>query len=756
MEAVTDTLQRALAAAFLQHQHGDLDGAEAGYRAALTLAPDHPYALNFLGLLEYQRGRHEAAERLARRALAQHAVEARFHLNLGNILKAQGRGTEAIAAYRRSIALEPSLPDAYVNLANLLRGANRSAEALEVLRAGGSACPENAVLTAELAEELGNARAAAGEHEPAVSEYRRALELDPVRSRGWYNLGNSLAALGRLADAVAAYRHALELEPSLVQAWVNRGNAEAQLKHTEEAAQAYRRALSLSPDHAVALCGLGAVLLELDEPVAAGASFEKAIVLDPASSRGYLGLGKVLHKAGSYVDAVLSFERALAFDQTLAEAWELKGGSLWEQGCVAEAIEAYERAAALEPSSATRVSHCAFARNYLPEYGAAELVEAHRRFAACLPGSSAPVAPAVRTGTRVKVGYVSADLRRHSVAYFFEPVLGRHDRSRFEVTCYFNSRRDDEVSARLRAAADRWVDCAELSDEELAQRVRADGIDLLVDLSGLTSGNRLGVFAGRAAPVQATWLGYPTGTGVAAIDYRITDTVVDPEEAAGMNSERPVRLRGSYFCYGAPDATPVPGPSGNEFVTFGSFNNLAKASPEVLRLWASVLEAVPGSRLLLKAKTLLDARTGEVVARRLGEHGIPRERASLVGWRENTGSHLETYRQVDIALDTYPYNGATTTCEALWMGVPVVSLSGATHPSKMGASILRAAGLAELSTASAASYVETAVDLARDSQRLARLREGMRERLLASQLMDAAAFTADLESAYLRMLKGEA
>jgi predicted O-linked N-acetylglucosamine transferase (SPINDLY family) len=357
-------------------------------------------------------------------------------------------------------------------------------------------------------------------------------------------------------------------------------------------------------------------------------------------------------------------------------------------------------------------------------------------------------------GRRLRVGYVSPDLRLHSVAYFIEPVLAHHDRGGFEVVCYQTNSASDAVTERLRGYVDGWVAADRLSDQGLAERVRADAIDILVDLAGHTAGGRLLAFARRPAPVQASWLGYPTGTGLSAIGYRISDWEVDPAGYEAYAAERPVRLPASYFCYrplaSAPEVGPLP--SGEVgAITFGSFNNFAKVSPSVLGMWARVLEAVPGSRLMIKAKSLADESVRGRLLERLAALGVGEARLILRGWQEEVGGQLALYNEVDIGLDTYPYNGATTTCEALWMGVPVVSLSGATHASRMGRSILKAAGLGEWVAETAQGYVAHAVRLAGERTQLAELRSTLRGRLRASALMDERGFTRNLEHAYRQM-----
>jgi predicted O-linked N-acetylglucosamine transferase (SPINDLY family) len=340
------------------------------------------------------------------------------------------------------------------------------------------------------------------------------------------------------------------------------------------------------------------------------------------------------------------------------------------------------------------------------------------------------------------------------VAYFVEPVWSRHDRERIEVYAYFNNVNGDAITQRLRGYVDGWLECGEMSDAALAQRIYEDAVDILVDLSGHTGGNRLQVFARKPAPVQVSWLGYPTTTGVSAIDYRISDWEVDPAGYEGHSVERLVRMSSSYYCYRAgaqaPELAALPARRTGH-VTFGSFNNLAKVSGALLQLWGRILQALPQSRLLLKSKTLLDHGVRRRVLERMSEAGIDVERVRLHGWSRESGEHLSLYGEVDIGLDTYPYNGATTTCEALWMGVPVITLKGASHASRMGASLLKAAGLAQFVATSEEQYVRLAVELADQLERLEQLRAGMRERLRDSALLDEAGFTRELERAYRQM-----
>jgi predicted O-linked N-acetylglucosamine transferase (SPINDLY family) len=342
----------------------------------------------------------------------------------------------------------------------------------------------------------------------------------------------------------------------------------------------------------------------------------------------------------------------------------------------------------------------------------------------------------------LRIGYLSADFRRHSVAYFFEPLLTHLDRSRFECVCYAAMENPDAVTERLEAASDQWRWVAGMDDTQLAAQIREDGIDIVVDLSGHTAGNRLLALQRRPARIQATWLGYPNTTGMSSVDYRIIDDITDPPDTVVFSTEKLAPVEDGFLCYqppsDAPEVAPLPALSHGR-VTFGSFNNLRKVTPAVIALWARVLAGVDGSRLLLKARSLGDAPTAQ--------HYRDMERVELRGPVAEPAGHLDSYRDVDIALDPFPYNGTATTCEALLMGVPVVTLCGNRHAGRVGASLLTQVGLTELIAEDVDGYIETAVALATDRERLAGLRAGLRARMAASPLCDRAGFARHMEAA---------
>ena len=361
-------------------------------------------------------------------------------------------------------------------------------------------------------------------------------------------------------------------------------------------------------------------------------------------------------------------------------------------------------------------------------------------------------ANAHEVGRRLRIGYVSGDFCRHSVAYFLQPLLRNHDHEAVEVFCYAEVARPDDKTQRLREFADQWLTTVGMTDDALAKRITEDRIDILIDLAGHTGKNRLRVFARKPAPIQVTWLGYPNTTGLSSIDYRLVDDITDPESVCDtFASETLMRLQGGFLCYDPVADAPQPAlpPSlTTGGVTFGSFNNPAKISNATLDVWAALLVRRPDARLLLKGLPFADADTRASLLARLGERSVAAERIELIAWSPSPADHLALYHRVDIALDTFPYNGTTTTCEALWMGVPVVVRRGDRHASRVGASLLSQIDLTDFIASSAEEYVEIALRLANDPARLSDLRHSLRPRMAASSLCDGRTFARKIEAAF--------
>jgi predicted O-linked N-acetylglucosamine transferase (SPINDLY family) len=547
------------------------------------------------------------------------------------------------------------------------------------------------------------------------------VHYQPNFPDAWANLGTALTELGRKYEGISCYERAVEQEPDHLEGNMNLAMAVGDLGDSRRAEEIMRRMVELHPRDAIARKNLGVSLMWSRKVEEAEIYLREAVEAAPEDATIKVLLAMTMQGAGRQHRGIALIRDALKLNPN-----ELNGHSNLLLGlCYADNIAAREIFAAAKNLSSQ-------------EFAKPSLV--------ALAHSEQDRDPA----RRLRIGYVSPDLRTHSVAYFLMPVMRNYDRQHFVVVCYSNHPTEDAICLELKGQSDHWFNCYGLTDDQLAARIFEDRIDILVDLAGHTAHGRLLTFARKPAPVQITWLGFPTTVGIPAIDYRVTDWQVDPQGYERFNTETPLRLPASYFCYRpgpAPEVETLPALR-NKYITFGSFNVLAKISDLGISLWARALHAVPGSRLLLKAASLGEAATCQRIADLFAEQGIGLERLELVAWSPDTESHLTTYHRVDIGLDTFPYNGATTTCEALWMGVPVVSLSGESHAARMGRSILNAAGLGEFVAESEDDFVRVAVDLAADATRLAELRAGLRATLSGSALMDEAGYTQALEALY--------
>jgi protein O-GlcNAc transferase len=491
---------------------------------------------------------------------------------------------------------------------------------------------------------------------------------------------------------------------------------------------------------------------KLDQAIAA---YCRAVALQPDFAEAHTNLGMALSKNGNPASAAASYLRALEIAPDSAPAHNNLGCALILLGQLSAALHHYKQAIAIDPAGASAYANLLLALQYVPGVSSTLIAEASRRWAAAIrrrPRRSPwPNQPDIER--RIRLGYVSGDFRSHPVAYFIESVLAAHDRDAVEIFCYSNVIAPDETTDRIAVIVDHWQSIAALEDGEAARRIAADEIDILVDLSGHTAGNRLTLFANRPAPIQCTWLGYAGTTGLPEIDYIIADRFVLTPKEAELCSERPFLLPNSYLCFTPPeteiDITPLPALAGGP-LTFGCFNNLLKINSQVVDLWSALLEALPNAQLFLKTAQLADAETCNKLEAQFAERGIPAERLILAGSspREEL---LAAYNHVDIALDPFPFGGGTTTLEALWMGVPVVTLRGARFVGHVGESIMTTVGMPHLIADDASDYLAKAVRLATGLPQLAALRQSLRARLLESPLCDAAGFARDLETGYRAM-----
>jgi predicted O-linked N-acetylglucosamine transferase (SPINDLY family) len=731
---------QALAQARERLGQGDLVGGCALALEVLRAEPEHFEAHLLLAMARVQQGEVEPALMHAQRATQLRMGDAQAWWVLGRAHKLAHALPQAVAAYRHALRLQPALAEAHVSLGVALRhggdieGAVACHERALDLKPGLVAARANlAYARAALAERaLLNssdlkARDEALPDHTLIEEARAAAAMAPAEAQLHFNLGLLLRRARRRDEAIAAFNHALGAAPTRVDICLHLGHELAAAGFSVAAIQLYERWLALAPPPSppAVLRALAHQLTREGRAGEAAALAEQALAQEPEPS-GWLQLCHSHQQCRRLPAALAAGRQAIA----------LSGGR-WAMHSVPLMVANY----LLEDPAELAAMHAAAGAALQSELAAAG-------------GLPVPVRPAAAQ-PRLRIGLVSADLFDHSVAFFIAPLLQHHDRERFELVVYYNRGWGDETTERLRSWAGRWVDCEHLGDAALVQRIRDDGIDVLIDLSGHTAGGRLPVFAAGAAPLQVSYLGYPTVTGVPAMHRRLSDAVIDPAEPGDqpdIGSDRPLVLPRSMFCYRPPTSPPIPGDAGGASgpVRFGSFNNVAKLSDRSLALWARVMQAVPGSTLLLKAASASDAATRADIEAFMAARGIGRDRLQMRPRTSSRDAHLRQYNEIDIALDSFPYNGATTTCEALWMGVPVLTLCGRTHPSRMGASLLRAAGLQAWVCHSEEAFIEKAVALAADGAVRAAWRRQARARLQASELMDEAGFIKAFQAALVQ------
>jgi protein O-GlcNAc transferase len=611
-------------------------------------------------------------------------------------------------------------------------------------------------LTLQQAFDLALQHHRSGHLKEAENLYRQILARQPDHFDALHYFGMIAHQTGRLDLSLDLFRRAIALRPDSAGAYLSLGNALRDKGQLDDAIAAYRRAADLMPGFPEAYNNLGVALRDkgqLDEAVAA---YRQAIAARPSHADSFNNLANVLIEKGQFDEAIAAFGQAIALRPDFPEAHVNLANALNDTGQLDQAVAAYRQAIALRPGYAGAHSNLICALHYHPGYDADAIAEEHRlwnrQHAEPLRSLIQVHSNDRRPDRRLRIGYVSADFRTHASAHFLLPLLKHHDPGQVEVFCYANVRHPDAMTTQLQQYAAAWRDIGHVPDEQAARQIREDQIDILVDLKLHTAANRLLLFARKPAPVQVTWLGFPGSTGLTTIDYRLSDPYLDP---IGINesvySERTVRLPDTFWCYDPLDGrvipvNPLPALSSG-IVTFGSLNNFCKVNDDVLSLWATVLRQVNNSRLLLLAP--MGSHRSRALER-LKQEGIDPGRVEFVAGQSRQ-KYLETYHRIDVGLDTFPYNGHTTSLDSFWMGVPVVTLVGSRAVARAGWSQLSNLSLAELAGQTPEQFVRIAAELAGDLPRLAQLRSSLRQRMQQSPLMDAPKFARSIEAAYRPM-----
>jgi predicted O-linked N-acetylglucosamine transferase (SPINDLY family) len=702
-----------LPAAFAAYRAGKHAEAQSLCRRLLRDLPDYFDPTHLLGVSVLDCGRFEEARQILQRAVALNGGSADAHSNLGFALFNLKLYGEARACYEKAIALRPNFPIAFRNLGN-------------------------ALFRLELAE-------------LAIAAFARAAELNPNDADAFCNRGMAEMMLGRYEAAAISSGRALALRPGHFEAVVGTGLAHLELRHFEVAEAAFNAALAIKPDAAEVLAHRGRLHLQLVRRTEAAADFDAAAALEPSLELAWRGKAQVSLITGNVAQAIIACKRVLEQNPASEIGLTLLGACLGKQGDAAAAIQHFDRALEIKPDHGDAILRKIFYLDFLSDADFADQQAARRywwdeigcKFPQCKLAAR-PLDPE----RRIVIGYVSSDFRTHSAAFAFLPVLRSHDKGKFQVNCYSSWPTRDSLTDVFQSLADVWVDALRLSDDELTDRIQADGVDILVDLSGHTTGNRLGVFARKPAPVQVTGWGSGTGTGLRTMDYFFTDPVTVPQDVRHLFAERVHDLPSVITMAPISEAQPSELPMlRNGFVTFGVFNRIDKISDEALAVWSRLLRAVPGSKIVIKHFALDEAFLRDGLIGRFVTHGVAQERVICLGSTERC-EHLKAFADIDISLDPFPQNGGISTWESLYMGVPVIARLGNGASSRAAGAILRAIGLDDWVADDDDGYVAIAQKFASMPVNLAQLRAGLPGMIASSPAGNVSIYTQQVEAAY--------
>jgi len=728
--------------------------AKDAFRSAVELDSTFADAWTNLGVVEKECGDLAAATLSYENALTLQPNDPIIHNNQGNMLLACGDVSSAMSAYRRAVELKPDYVDAKVNLALAYREQGDPEHALKYLEEIDREHPNEA----SVLNSLGNALRHAERFEEARTALECAINLSPDHAEAHNNLGLVMALLGRRDEARTFFSKAEKLRPDLPVFANNHGTLLLKMFHLDDAILALERAVLLDPTYCDAWVNLGVAHFMCGHYEEAVDAYRKVILQQPDNTFAHYSLGVALIEQQDLSEGTAEIERALELNPNNVMALNTLGVALLDQHCIDDARAAMKTAAESDTMSApVYASNYLFTSLYSPDVDDQQIFEEHsafgKRFTSNTPDRNYPHLNDSNPDRKLKLAYLSPDFRSHSVAFFIEPLLEKHDRNAFEIILYSNTTRQDVVTQAMQGAADVWVETAGLTDQNLVERIRADRVDILVDLGGHTSGNRLVACGQKPVPIQIQYLGYPNTSGVQAMDYRLSDERADPTgEAKVFCTETIIRLPDCFHCYRPTSRAPEPASAPHVergFVTFGSFNVLPKLNTEVVNAWSEILTQVPNSRLYLKCKQLKTESVRDRVMGYFVDRGIDKSRIDMDAFMPSIQEHLNQYARIDLALDTFPYNGTTTTCEALWMGVPVLSVNGTRHTGRVGLSLLHAAGLSEEFIAKdLKTYIQKAVSWGHSPQRLAEVRSTLRQQLSQSPLRDEIRFTRNLERVY--------
>jgi len=696
------TIQQALDLALEHHQAGELPKAENIYQQILQEDPKQPVALHLLGVIAHQVGKHEIAFDFISEAIAIRPDDSEPYNNLGLVLYGLGRRDEAEISYNKAISIKPDYFEAHYNLSNALREQGKLDEAMlyynKVLNIEPN-CAEAHFYLGLIFETLGQSN-------KSLASYNKAITIKPDYAEAHYNIGNLFRENGQFDVSVVSYNKAISIKPDFGSAYYNLGIAYHELRNFDRAVENYKNAISINLDYADAYYNLGNALQELEDFDEAVSSYNKAIAIKPGFSKAHNNLGNVHDLLGKTNRAVSSYNKAIAINPSFSKAHNNLGNAMFKLGKLDEAVSSYNKAITINPDYYEAHSNLGVALKDLGMLDGAltcynkalklkpDFVSAHSnlvnletyrfsvasetykkscQFGKVAARNSMPISNHSNypdPERRLKIGLVSGDFCHHPIGYLILNIFTKINTKSIQLNVYSTSLLEDNFTDKIKLYISKWRRVANINDEQLAEIIVADGIDILIDLSGHSDGNRLPLFAWKPAPVQVTWIGSNATTGVKEIDYILCDqwTILKAEEKYFV--EKPLRLPNTWLCFTPPEFNIEVGrlPAlNNGFITFGCFNNLTKVNKTVVQCWSNVLKKIPDSKLLLKTFQLNNTSVRESTLVSFEKYGISSERLLLEG-SSSRAELLKSYQNVDIALDPFPYTGGVSSMEALWMG----------------------------------------------------------------------------------------
>jgi predicted O-linked N-acetylglucosamine transferase (SPINDLY family) len=696
---------------------GLIDEAEKKALQGMQVSGERPECLTAMAKVLLKKESYSAASDLCQKSIRGTKNFAEGYAIWSEALQKLGNPKEALSKIRKACELEPQSVEYHIRNAQLLEQNFRFLDALAI--------------------------------------YAKASRINPAVGFVWGSQGKLLVGLKRYSEAIDSFEKAMSLPGVTGELHFQMGVALHMSNRFSEAMLHYDQALAMGFECAALHCNRGVIFKDLRAGAHAIRSFYMAVKLEPTNTAYLSNLGAAALEIGLHTEALECFEKAIEQNPSISTAWNNIGNLLKDRAKGKDALWRYEKAMQLKPDDLDAPNNYLLCHMYIPDMDPNHVFTEHKKWGIGMAKRFPAAFKFKQRGSRskIRVGFLSADLCHHPVAHFVEPIFREYDREKFEFIGYGDQRKKDDFSIRFAGMVNEWSDTCSLSHEELAKKIHKDEVDILFEMSGHTAYNRLAVFALKPAPIQCSFLGYPGTTGLRTIDYRLTDAFADPSgETENLHTEKLVRLNGCAWCYepdkDAPSVQPPPHVS-KGYVTFGCFNNMAKLNDELFETWTEILKKIPESHLRLKARSLTDAPFRKELVERFARSGIAEDRLEFFGHTQGIADHLEHYHSVDIALDSFPYHGTTTTCEAMWMGCPVVSRAGNAHVSRVGVSLLSAVGLDDFICRNREDYIAKAVELAFDQDRIAALRAGMRQRLQTSLLMNAPLYTRNFEAALM-------